>query len=527
MDRVFYFRVKSAVRRRLWQPAKARLGRFVPLGVQDALGWHLESAPHSPRALEKKLWAGHSRYALADLQRILTSRRVTPATRAEAAWSLGRWYAARAEYELALAYALLMRSLDPSQGKEPGQVLLEVDCLNRLARADEARATLEQAIARQGELADYCLAYANVLCAAGAGDEQRLAWLNRLFAANGFAALGLRDGTAPLAIDNLCARKPVAGQDGPQVSVLMPAYNSATTIEKAIRGLLAQSWQNLEIIPVDDCSTDDTWDVLQAFAEQDPRVKPVRHQENTGAYGARLTALEQASGDFITVHDADDWSHPQKIEAQVQVLLEDDSLVACMSAWCRASHNLYINRVGVIPGPNLQRQNESSLMFRRPLVETLGAWDRVRAAADTEFIWRIQAACGKGAIKVVHPQVPLSFSLSQEDSLTQTGPTHVKTIFYGTRRVYREAQTWWHNSAPPTALKMPLQDSERRLPAPPNLLARSPAPREYDLLLVGTSPSPRGWGVRRGPGQGRLAGRLPGGAVPLAALREAGHAPGA
>ena len=486
MDLSFYYRVKSAVKRRLLHPVLNRVLRAIPLSLQDILGLNLEPAPYPALALEKKLWGGYSTHALQDLHSIVTSRSMLAGVRADAAWVLARWHSARSEYELALQYALLMRALDKKRGWEKGQILLEVDCLNRLGRAEEARRCLEHAM-RKHEVApsDYCLAYSNVLHAAGASDAERLAWINRMFARYGFAELALLDESAPLAIHNLRAREVMTPHDGPKVSVLMPAYNSAATIEKAIRGLLAQSWRNIEIIPVDDCSPDATWSVLQAYAEQDPRIVPIRHEVNTGAYGARLTALEKATGEFITVHDADDWSHPQKIEVQVKALLADESLVACMSSWCRASRDLYINRVGVIPGPNLQRQNESSLMFRRSLVDTLGAWDRVRAAADTEYIWRIQAVHGKRAIKVVHEEVPLSFSLSQEDSLTQTGPTHVKTIFYGTRRVYREAQKWWHQHAADGELKILPADSFRRFAAPPNLLMKNPEPKEYDFLFVG------------------------------------------
>lgn len=486
MNLSFYYRVKSAVKRRLLRPALNRALRAVPFSLQDALGLNLEPAPFSPMALEKKLWGGYSTYALQDLYFIVSSRRMLAGTRADAAWVLARWHTARTEYALGLQYALLMRALDKSRAWDKGQVLLEVDCLNRLGRAEEARRTLEHGLLKLRDTpSDYCLAYSNVLCAAGTDDAERLEWINRIFAKHGFSELALRDEQAPLAIDNLRARSDVAHRDGPKVSVLMPAYNSAATIEKAIRGLLAQSWRNIEIIPVDDCSPDDTWAVLKAFAEQDSRVIPIRHEMNTGAYGARLTALERATGDFITVHDADDWSHPQKIEVQAKALLEDESLVACMSSWCRASRNLYVNRVGAIPGANLQRQNESSLMFRRSLVDSLGAWDKVRAAADTEYIWRIQAAHGSKAIKVVHEDVPLSFSLSQEDSLTQTGPTHVKTIFFGTRRVYREAQKWWHRNAVDGELKVLPTDHNRRFAAPPNLLMKNPEPKKYDFLFIG------------------------------------------
>src|SRR5699024_2343635 len=125
--------------------------------------------------------------------------------------------------------ALLMRALDKSRAWEKGQIILEVDCLNRLGRSAEAKRTLELAITRQGELEDYCLAYANTLCVAEAGSDERLAWINRIFAQHGFAELDLIDREAPLAIDNLCARDhdTLPRKEGPKVSVLMPAYNSA------------------------------------------------------------------------------------------------------------------------------------------------------------------------------------------------------------------------------------------------------------------------------------------------------------
>ncbi|MFC3285777.1 glycosyltransferase family 2 protein [Litchfieldella rifensis] len=439
-----------------------------------------------PKELEHQLWAGYSRYALPELERITCSRAASVLFRSEACWVLARWHTAHDEYEKGLYYALLMRSVRPAEAWNKGQVILEADCLNHLGREQEARSVLELVAGVEGWQPDYCLAYANTYGYAAPDADERLEWINRALTEYGFASVERLDPGRPIAIDNLAAPSARPGNrgEGPKVSVLMPAYNSATTIEKALRGLLQQTWQNLEIIPVDDCSTDDTWQVLQRFAALDSRIRPIKHQINTGAYGARLTALQSASGEFITVHDADDWSHPQKIEAQVEAMLANAELVATMSSWCRVSRNLYVTRVGVIPSANLQRQNESSLMFRRSLVDEIGAWDKVRAAADTEFIWRLQVAYGKQAVSVVHPEVPLSFSLSQEDSLTQTGPTHVKTIFYGTRRVYRETQRWWHMHASKAELAIMPGENKRCFPAPPNLLSKRPEPRDYDLLVV-------------------------------------------
>lgn len=455
----------------------------------NTLGAEPVKPPERIRDLEKKLWSGYSRYALEDLERVLHARSISSHDRADVAWVLARWCSAHGDFEKALLYAVLMRSLHPAEGWSRGQVLLEVGCLNRLGRQDEARAMLDHVLAVEPVESDYCLAYANCLMGTDPADaaEARLTWINRIYEQGGFAPVALRNPSLGLTIENLSAPTAEAGSrdDPARVSVLMPAYNCADTIEKAIRGLLAQTWANLEIIVVDDCSPDETGAVLEAFAARDERVVAIRHEQNTGAYGARLTALERASGEFITVHDADDWSHPQKIEAQVAALRADPQLVACMSSWCRVSRSMYVNRVGAIPSDSFRRQNESSLMFRRSLVDTIGCWDRVRAAADTEYIWRIQAAFGKDAVRVIHPDIPLSFSLHQEDSLTRTGPTHVRTIFQGTRRVYREAQKWWHRQAEsPADLKLDGATGKRPFYCPPNLLEKQPPRREYDLLLV-------------------------------------------
>ena len=443
--------------------------------------------PNSIVEYERKLWGGYGDAATRSLLRCIASRRESAKARAEAAWALVRYNALVGEYEEALRFAVIMRAFQPRRGWESAGVLMEVDCLNRLGRCSEARAVLDDVVAMDGKCADYCLAYANTYVQEPGGAGDALAWLNEIYRIHGVGELRLREASEGILLSNLSGAEPRAaesGASGPRVSVLMPTHDSEGSIRIALQGLLEQTWRNLEVLVVDDCSLDATADVVAQVAANDCRVKLLRHRVNTGAYGARRTALEQASGDLITVHDADDWSHPEKIERQVQALQEESGVVANMSSWCRVSESMYVNRVGAIPGGSLQRQNESSLMFRRELVDEIGTWDHVRAAADTEYIWRIQARYGRDSVQVILPEVPLSFSLSQEDSLTRTGPTHVRTIFHGTRRVYREAQKWWHRQGNSSDLAMPSGPASRPFYCPPNLLTRNPPPRAYDVVLV-------------------------------------------
>ena len=149
-----------------------------------------------------------------------------------------------------------------------------------------------------------------------------------------------------------------------------------------------------------------------------------------GAYAARNAGVRLSTGDFITVHDCDDWSHPQKLETQMVPLLDDSRLLGSFSFWVKVDWDMNIVG-GWRPWGNLIEFNESSFLFRRSLIESLGEWDNVRVAGDREFIWRAEAKHGKDAFVQVCEDAPLSFSLASQTSLTQATNTHVKTVFYG------------------------------------------------------------------------------------------------
>ena len=118
----------------------------------------------------------------------------------------------------------------------------------------------------------------------------------------------------------------------PLISVIIPAYNDASTLEMAVDSICAQTYTNLEIIIIDDKSTDDTRNVAQAYASKDKRVKYFQVQENdpyrvnrigvniNAGYSARNLGVEKARGDIITFQDADDVSYANRIEVQFDLL---------------------------------------------------------------------------------------------------------------------------------------------------------------------------------------------------------------
>ena len=106
----------------------------------------------------------------------------------------------------------------------------------------------------------------------------------------------------------------------PTVSILIPCYNAEAYVGDAIASVLAQTWDDCEIIVVDDGSTDDSLDVVRQFDEECIQVIP---QSNQGAQVARIRAFEASTGDLIQYLDADDLLSPQKIEAQVEALRDE------------------------------------------------------------------------------------------------------------------------------------------------------------------------------------------------------------
>ncbi len=103
-------------------------------------------------------------------------------------------------------------------------------------------------------------------------------------------------------------------ENGPKVSVILPAYNAEQGISTAIESIISQTWQHIELLVVDDCSSDNTKEVVRDYMKKDSRITLMSTPVNSGPYIARNIALKAATGEFVTVNDADDWSHAEKLK---------------------------------------------------------------------------------------------------------------------------------------------------------------------------------------------------------------------
>lgn len=109
-----------------------------------------------------------------------------------------------------------------------------------------------------------------------------------------------------------------------KVSIITPSYNSCFFIEKTIQSVINQTYLDWELIIIDDCSPDNSVEVISKYVEQDERIKLIVLEKNSGAAVARNQGIEEANGRFIAFLDSDDSWHPEKLSKQVKFMLEND-----------------------------------------------------------------------------------------------------------------------------------------------------------------------------------------------------------
>ena len=107
------------------------------------------------------------------------------------------------------------------------------------------------------------------------------------------------------------------------VSIIMPSYNTAKFISETIDSVLTQTYTNWELIIVDDCSTDNTDEVVKSFLSDD-RIKYIKNEKNSGAAFSRNRALCEAKGKWIAFLDSDDLWLPEKLEKQIEFMEKND-----------------------------------------------------------------------------------------------------------------------------------------------------------------------------------------------------------
>lgn len=267
-------------------------------------------------------------------------------------------------------------------------------------------------------------------------------WLkrfNRPFTRNNLRPVTLRDGV-DVPFNRLTGHS--AGstpKQGPLVTVIMTSFKpQRNDVLQAAWSILDQDWTNLELLVVDDGSPAEYEPVLAELEELDERLKVIRMHVNRGTYAARNVAITRAHGEYITGQDADDWSHPQRIESQVNDLLDTPGSAGNQVYTITMTEDLVRTRRGVTPFIPAA----STLMVRTSILRELGGFMPARKGSDNELRDRVSAYTNCPVHQIPEP---LTCMRIRPDSLSHAdfrpGWQHPA------RRAFWSSYKIWHSSS--------------------------------------------------------------------------------
>ena len=112
------------------------------------------------------------------------------------------------------------------------------------------------------------------------------------------------------------------------ISIVMPVYNASAWLEETVESVQKQTYENWELIAVDDCSPDESFRMLERMAQKDARIRPIRREENGGAARTRNTGMDAARGQYLAFLDSDDLWDAKKLEKELAFLKERQAAFA-------------------------------------------------------------------------------------------------------------------------------------------------------------------------------------------------------
>jgi len=185
-----------------------------------------------------------------------------------------------------------------------------------------------------------------------------------------------------------------SGTAGPLVAAVIPTFNRARLVERAVRSVLMQTMGELECVVVDDGSTDESFALLQQLAQEDPRVTLLR-QENRGVSAARNLGVARSSAPWIALLDSDDCWLPEKLERQLAFMAESGHEISqTEEIWVRNGRRVnpmrkHAKRSGDFFAASLERclVSPSCTMFTRGFWQRVGPFDEGLRACEDYDLW--------------------------------------------------------------------------------------------------------------------------------------------
>ena len=207
----------------------------------------------------------------------------------------------------------------------------------------------------------------------------------------------------------------------PLVSIITPTFNSEEFLSQTINSVLNQSYKNWELILVDDCSTDNTVQLINTHLEKHPNISLIQNTTNQGAGVSRNKGINEANGDFIAFLDADDLWKPNKMEDQINLMIKNN-LDVCFSSYDLIDEegNKLNKRVNALPQLTYNKLLKSNYVGNLTGVyncKTLGKIPSTKLRKRQDWILWLEAIkkSNKPAIGILEP---LAFYRVRKDSMS-------------------------------------------------------------------------------------------------------------
>ncbi|EFI32834.1 glycosyl transferase family 2 [Desulfonatronospira thiodismutans ASO3-1] len=447
------------------------------------------SAQHQIEKISKKLFElGFADRASGELKHIATGN-YQNIVKTLAAWELASWYAgqlSRSNAQKCLDMLAVVEKSGADPAKFASASIIKAECLSLLGKDHEAKKFLQHALSQEPRT-DLYMAAANLEPKL----PDKLAWINKALRLHGLSEVsstpdtGNNNAPASKRLRACSAAKLKAEQahSSPLVSVIIPAHHNLHHINIALESLLKQTWENMEILVVGAGGQDDLEQKLSENIRQDSRLKIIWTNENAGKYLALNTALKKASGEFVTCHEPQEWSHPQRIETQVVSLINYPNSVGNIAQTTIIDADFkFVLQTN--PGGYLT-DNLSSFMFRRePVFNAVGYWDCVLYGADREYMQRIKNVFGGSSIFSTNSGI-----LSFMNKTIDPHESQIKrnfTYFSGAISEYLESSNYHQSNTNCNHYEFP--QNKRPFPAPhcllPNTEDKLNDCRHFDVIIA-------------------------------------------
>ena len=209
----------------------------------------------------------------------------------------------------------------------------------------------------------------------------------------------------------------------PKISVIIPAYNAETYLEPCVRSVLQQTYQNLEILLIDDGSTDKTWEVCRRLAAADSRIRPI-HKQNGGVSSARNAGIAAASGAMLLFVDGDDELKENGLEALIEAQQRTGADI--VAAWYDMGAPIPYPEAGDVVWKGTEALQKSledhpltysvwAKLYTREIIGDTRFQEGIRVNEDSLFVFRLlcKQPCFAGIKDVVYFYRPNAASASR------------------------------------------------------------------------------------------------------------------